>query len=66
MATRPTTTPGPADVQALARLAGLTLPDQTVSVLTERLAAALDQLAAVPEADLAGVEPAFVLPLGKE
>ncbi|MGH7389357.1 MAG: hypothetical protein ACREM3_07835 [Candidatus Rokuibacteriota bacterium] len=63
----PTTTPlGPADVQALARVAGLTLPEDVLGVIGERLTATLDQLAAVADADLAGVEPAFVLPLGSE
>lgn len=54
------------DVRPLARLAGLAVPEETLAVIAERLAATLTQLAAVPDADLADVEPAFVLPLGKE
>ena len=56
----------PADVHALARLAGLALSENAAGVIAERLTATLTQLAAVPDADLSDVEPAFVSPLPKE
>ena len=61
-----TTTLGPTDIQALARLAGLALPEDVAALIAGRLTATLAQLAAVPDADLAGLEPAFMLPLPKE
>ena len=61
-----TITLSPADVRGLSRLAGLELPDEVLATIAERLATTLTQLAAVPDADLADVEPAFVLPLRKE
>jgi hypothetical protein len=61
---RNTMTPLTTDqVRALARAAGLTIRDDEIGPLTERLNATRAQLAAVPEALLAGSEPAFVLPL---
>jgi hypothetical protein len=51
------------DVRALARAAGLTIEGDDIGPLTERFNATRAQLAAVPDALLAGSEPAFVLPL---
>jgi len=50
------------DVRTLAKLAGLDLAPESLALLAERLAAVRSQLAAVPDAVLAGLEPAFILP----
>lgn len=54
------------DVRVLARSAGLTIEDDEIGPLTERLNATRAQLAAVPDDLLAEGEPAFVLPLPGE
>ena len=51
------------DVRGLARAVGLTIRDDEIGPLTERLNATRAQLAAVPDHLLAASEPAFVLPL---
>ena len=51
------------DVRALARLAGLQVRDEDAGPIAARLTATLALLAAVPDELLAGVEPAFVLPM---
>ena len=51
------------NVRVLARAAGLTIKDDEIGPLTERLNATRAQLASVPDELLAGSEPAFVLPL---
>jgi Asp-tRNA(Asn)/Glu-tRNA(Gln) amidotransferase C subunit len=58
-------TPGAADVQTLARLAGLTVANDIAGTIAERLGALLGQLGAVSDEDLENIEPAFVLPLKK-
>lgn len=53
------------DVRTLAKLAGLDLAAEALPPLAERLAAVRGQLAAIPDDALAGIEPAFVLPLAR-
>ena len=47
------------DIRTMARVAGLTVRDDEVAAIAERLSATLTVLAAVPDAVLCDLEPAF-------
>jgi hypothetical protein len=51
------------EIRTLAKLAGLEVAPDALPLLAERISGVRAQLAAIPDAALAKVEPAFVLPL---